>query len=363
MAHEKSQDDKTEAATPRRLQKAREEGQTAVSREFTSLVGLAAVTLALVATGPTVLHDLVQRLGVFLARSHDLPSDGGAVWRLAGLAWLAGSAPFVLAAMVGGAAAVLLQTRFLLSAKALRVDFSRVSPAAGLKRIFGADSLMEAGKSLAKIGVIGVVLWRILKADLPSLLMAPYGEPSLLIARAAGPALHVLLVILATQTVIAVLDMAWVILRHTRGLRMSRHDIMEEQKETEGDPRIKARLKQIRNFRARKRMMAAVPKATVVIVNPTHYAVALAYDRAKHAAPRLVAKGVDTLAARIREVAEANRVPVVTNPPLARALYRVEVDADIPAEHYQAVAEIIAYVWRLGRSRSPERSHREQPAT
>ena len=105
-------------------------------------------------------------------------------------------------------------------------------------------------------------------------------------------------------------------------------------------------------FRARRRMLAAVPKATVVITNPTHYAVALAYDRAKHAAPRVVAKGVDTLAARIREVAEANRVPVVTNPPLARALYRVELDADIPAEHYQAVAEIIAYVWRLGRGRA-----------
>jgi flagellar biosynthetic protein FlhB len=127
----------------------------------------------------------------------------------------------------------------------------------------------------------------------------------------------------------------------------------EEQKETEGDPRVKARLRQIRIVRARRRMLAAVPKATVVITNPTHYAVALAYDRAKHAAPRVVAKGVDTLAARIREVAQENRVPIVANPPLAQALYRVELDADIPAEHYQAVAEIIAYVWRLGRPRNP----------
>ena len=132
---------------------------------------------------------------------------------------------------------------------------------------------------------------------------------------------------------------------------MSHHDIMEEQKETEGDPRVKARLRQIRMFRARKRMLAAVPKATVVITNPTHYAVALTYDRAKHAAPRVVAKGVDSLAARIRNAAEANGVPVVANPPLARALYRIEVDADIPAEHYQAVAEIIAYVLRLGSPR------------
>jgi flagellar biosynthetic protein FlhB len=172
--------------------------------------------------------------------------------------------------------------------------------------------------------------------------------------------LHVLLVVVGAQALLAVLDVFWVYLRHSRSMRMSRQEIIEEQKEMEGDPHIKGRQRQIRTLRARRRMLAAVPKATVVITNPTHYAVALAYDRAKHAAPRVVAKGVDTLAARIREVAEENRVPVVANPPLARALYRVEVDADIPAEHYQAVAEIIAYVWRLGRA--PVGSRRGQDA-
>jgi flagellar biosynthetic protein FlhB len=179
--------------------------------------------------------------------------------------------------------------------------------------------------------------------------MAPFGDPRQLLERAAGPVLHVMLVVLAAQAAIAAADFFWVSLRHAHGLRMSRHDISEEQKETDGDPRIKARLRQIRMVRARRRMLTAVPKATVVITNPTHYAVALVYDRAKHAAPRVVAKGVDSLAARIREVAQENRVPLVANPPLARALYRAELDADIPAEHYQAVAEIIAYVWRLGR--------------
>ena len=204
---------------------------------------------------------------------------------------------------------------------------------------------------MAKVAVIGIILWRVVLADLPGLMVAPFGDPNQLLTRAARPVLHVLLVVLAAQAAIAVLDYAWVTLRHVRGLRMSRHDIQEEQKETEGDPRVKARLRQIRGIRARRRMLAAVPKATVVITNPTHYAVALVYDRAKHAAPRVVAKGVDSLAARICEAAEANRVPVVANPPLARALYRVEIDADIPAEHYQAVAEIIAYVWRLARPR------------
>jgi flagellar biosynthetic protein FlhB len=348
---EAQDDDKTEPATPRRLQRAREDGQVAVSRELTTFAGLAAVTLTLMVAGSDTLQSLIQRLSIFLARSHELVPAGPTVYRLAGSAWLNAAAPFVLAALVAGAGAVLLQTRFLLNAKALRVDFARLNPRSGLKRLLGPEALIEAGKSVAKISVLGIVLWRVVLSDLPSLLMAPYGDPHQLLGRAVSPVLHVIMVVLIAQAVIAAIDFLWVSLRHARGLRMSRQDIIDEQKESEGDPRIKARIRQIRMARARRRMLAAVPKATVVITNPTHYAVALVYDRAKHAAPRVVAKGVDTLAARIREVAAENRVPVVANPPLARALYQVELDADIPAEHFQAVAEIIAYVWRLGRPR------------
>jgi flagellar biosynthesis protein FlhB len=349
MAGESQQEERTEAATPRRLQRAREEGQVPVSRELTTFAGLAAVTLVLVMMAPSLTHDLARRLSMFLGRAHDFAPASTAVFRLAGIAWLRATAPFVLAAMLTGVLVVLMQTRFLLSAKALRVDMSRISPKRGLGRLFGADSLIEAAKSLAKIIVLAAVLWRVLLADLPGLLQAPFGDPKQILALVAGPVLHVMIVVLAAQAAIAVVDLFWVTLRHSRGLRMSRHDVLEEQKETEGDPRVKARLRQIRLYRARKRMLAAVPKATVVITNPTHYAVALTYDRAKHAAPRVVAKGVDSLAARIREVAADNHVPVVSNPPLARALYRVELDAEIPAEYYQAVAEIIAYVWRLGK--------------
>jgi flagellar biosynthesis protein FlhB len=349
MAGESQQEERTEAATPRRLQRAREEGQVPVSRELTTFAGLAAVTLVLVMMAPSLTHDLARRLSMFLGRAHDFAPASTAVFRLAGIAWLRATAPFVLAAMLTGVLVVLMQTRFLLSAKALRVDMSRISPKRGLGRLFGADSLIEAAKSLAKIIVLAAVLWRVLLADLPGLLQAPFGDPNQILALVAGPVLHVMIVVLAAQAAIAVVDLFWVTLRHSRGLRMSRHDVLEEQKETEGDPRVKARLRQIRLYRARKRMLAAVPKATVVITNPTHYAVALTYDRAKHAAPRVVAKGVDSLAARIREVAGDNHVPVVSNPPLARALYRVELDAEIPAEYYQAVAEIIAYVWRLGK--------------
>jgi flagellar biosynthesis protein FlhB len=350
VADKEPQGERTEAATPRRQQRAREEGQVPISRELVTLAGLAAVTLALLWAAPGTARDVALSLSMFLGRAHEIDmTDGGAI-RLAGMIWLRGSAPFVLAAMVASVAAVLVQTRFLMNTHALKLDFTRISPGAGLKRLLGAESLVEAVKSVAKITVLAYAAWHVLRADLPGLLLALFGEPSQLLARAAGPAMHVMYAVLGAQTVIAAVDLFWVFFRHSRQLRMSRHDIQEEQKETEGDPRIKARIRQIRMFRARKRMLAAVPKATVVITNPTHYAVALFYDRAKHAAPRVVAKGVDSLAARIREVATANRVPQVANPPLAHALYRVEVDADIPAEHYQAVAEIIAYVWRLGRA-------------
>jgi flagellar biosynthetic protein FlhB len=350
VADQAPQGERTEAATPRRQQRAREEGQVPISREMVTLAGMAAVTLALIWAAPGATRDLAQGLSTFMARAHEFDVTDGSAFRLAGVLWLRGSAPFVLAAMLAGVAAVLVQSRFLLNTRALRVDLSRISPRAGFKRLLSTDSLIEAVKSVVKVTVLAFVAWHVLRGDLPDLVLALFSEPNQLLARAAGPALHVMYVVLAAQTGIAALDTFWVFLRQSQQLRMSRHDIQEEQKETEGDPRVKARIQQIRMFRARKRMLAAVPKATVVITNPTHYAVALSYDRAKHAAPRVVAKGVDSLAARIREVATANRVPMVANPPLAHALYRVELDADIPAEHYQAVAEIIAYVWRLGRA-------------
>ncbi len=142
-------------------------------------------------------------------------------------------------------------------------------------------------------------------------------------------------------------------LRHAGTLRMSRQEQRDEHRESEGDPAVKGRIRRIRLARARKRMMAAVPKATVIITNPTHYAVALSYDQTNGGAPRIVAKGMDAMAARIREVAQANRVPIVANPPLARALYPLELDREVPTEHFQAVAEIIAYVWRLRRQALP----------
>ncbi len=244
---------------------------------------------------------------------------------------------------------MLLQTGFLLSPAAIAPRLSRISPMAGLRRLWSLDRLAETGLSALKLGAVGFAVWRLLAAELPRLAGAPFRDPATLPAALSTAVLRLLLTVLLVQGAIAILDVLRVRLHHARGLRMSRQEMRDEQKETDGDPRVKQRLRRLRMQRARRRMLAAVPKATVVITNPTHYAVALAYERGRGAAPRIVAKGVDAMAERIREVARAHGVPLVPNPPLARALHGLELDTEIPAEHYKAVAEIIAFVWRLGR--------------
>ena len=338
-------EDRTEAATPRRLQRAREEGQVPLSRELTSFAVLAAAALVLTLAVPASARTLAARLAVMLGQAHAI--DPIAALRAALLATLAAAAPFALAALLAGTASVLLQTGFLFNPAALRVDLARISPLAGLKRLFGVTTLLDTGKALLKAAAAGTLLVIVVQGALPELRMAVFWTAPALLDHATRLLVQMLLAVLAVQGAVALFDVVRTHLKHASDLRMSREDLREEMRETEGDPQVKARLRQLRMQRARRRMMAAVPKATVVVTNPTHYAIALAYDRAAGRAPLVVAKGVDAVAARIRAVAEENKVPLVANPLLARALFRVELDAEIPAEHFQAVAEIIAYVWRL----------------
>lgn len=340
--------ERTEAATPRRLQRAREEGQVPVSRELVTLAGLAAVTGLAMIGSETLLATLAGRLAGLLRHAGSQALAGPEGMRLAAQATLGAAGPVVLAAAIGGAGAVLAQTGFLLHGQALMPRWNRLDPRAGLRRLIGAEGLAEAMRSLAKLLVLGVVLAWVLRAETARLGSTLFEPLPVLLGRLGAAGTRLLLAAVGAQAVIALADVAWVQLRHLRQLRMSRQDIRDEQKETDGDPAVKGRLRQLRLQRARRRMMAAVPKATVVVTNPTHYAVALSYAREANAAPRVVAKGADTVAARIRETARKAGVPMVSNPPLARALFRVELDAEIPAEHYQAVAELIAYVWRLG---------------
>jgi flagellar biosynthetic protein FlhB len=338
-------EDRTEAATPRRIEKAREDGQVAVSRELAGFGALAGGVLGLVIALPPAGLEMLRGLRAVLERAHEIPPMVAAV-ELGRLGLLAALPAAVLAA-AGALLATFLQTRLLVSAKGITPQASRIDPWAALKRLFGAEGAIEFLRTLLKLGLVGAALWWVLAdpASLAGLLNQP---PAGLLRAGARAAIELALAALAVFALIAVLDWLWVRWRHLHRLRMSRQDLKEEMREAEGDPYIKARLRQLRQQRARGRMMAAVPKAAVVVTNPTHFAIALAYEQGSSAAPRVVAKGADAVAARIRALAQESRVPIVSNPPLARALFRLELDAEIPAEHYQAVAEIIAYVWRLG---------------
>lgn len=336
-------DDKTEAPSQRRLDKAWEEGQFPMSREAVGFAVLALAMLGAFAAMPATLAPLMRDLRGILANAHQL--DPLAALRELALPFLLAILPVVALAAIGAIAATFAQSRGHASAKKLMPQLSKISPLAGLKRLFGTEALLDFLRTLLKLGVVTLALRQAL-GD-PFLLEAVMHMPvGALPGVAMAEVKQLVIATLIAFAAIAAADIFLVRFRHFRQLRMSRQDIKEEMKDSEGDPHVKGKQKQIRMAQSRKRMMAAVPKATVVITNPTHYAVALAYEGG-NSAPRIVAKGVDAAAARIRAIAEEHGVPLYPNPPLARALYKFDVDAEIPPEHYQAVAEIIAFVWRL----------------
>lgn len=350
MADGADSGDRTKPATERRLQRAREEGDAPMSRELCVLAGLGAATLVLAMAGPGIARSLSTRLSFMLGAMNSTP---GAALHEAGWALLLATGPLLGAVLLAGGAAVLLQTGGLLQVNKLAPDLSKLSPKRGLTRLFGPDNLIEALKSLAKVGVLAWAVWRAMMDVLPGATASVWWQADTLMERLTRDLLHLCLLVLSCQAAIAVLDLAWVRFRFAKRMRMSAQEVKQEHRDSEGDPRLKAKLRQLRTARARRRMMAAVPTATVIITNPTHYAVALAYDRGTQSAPRVVAKGMDEVAARIRAMAAEHGVPMVANPPLARALHALELDAEVPAEHFKAVAEIIAYIWRLqGRAAS-----------
>lgn len=338
-------EDRDLPASQRRLDKAREASPAPMSREVGTLLVLGAMVMLISVAGPDFARRLIAGVMPLLAQPH-------AIGAIAGLRDAYGVVlmivlPVGAALLAVGAASVLLQTGLQIHLGALAPDFSRISPLRGLGRLFGVSTLVEAGKSVLKLSAVGASGWFAARGSLPLLASAgarPVGQMMAEIMQLLG---MILLPMLAAQGAITAFDVARTRLKHARDLRMSREEVREESREVEGDPKIKARIRQLRQQRARRRLTTAMRTATVVITNPTHYAVALAYDRARGGAPRLVAKGMDDMAARIRAIAKDNSVPLMANPPLARALYPVDVDSEIPAEHFQAVAEIIAYVWRL----------------
>ena len=337
-------EEKSEAPSERKLEKAREEGRAPVSKEMSMLAGLSAGLMAL-----SMQSDPAGVMRWLEAGMRQTDFGGAATFAWAVRAILVAMLPTAVAASAGYAAATLLQTGFLMHGAALKPDLSRLSPLSGIKRLASPQTLVQMGKSLAKLAVLVVCLTVAIRRLLPILPAAPFQAPEALLGQVAHQGRFLVLLLLSAQVTIAGADYAWERRRHMRELRMSFQELKDEHKESEGNPQVKQRLRQLARSRARRRMMLSIPKSSVVITNPTHYAVALSYERGAQGAPRVVAKGADDVAARIRDLAREHRVPIVANPPLARALFRVEIDTEVPAEHFKAVAEVIAFVWRLGR--------------
>lgn len=336
--------DRTEAPTPRRLQRAKEAGQVPFSTELGLFASLSAAGLLLAFAVPPSALQLRMELAALTAHLDQDPA--AAVRRIISIT-TRDMAPVLIFPPALVIVTALLQNGLSFTGAPIHFDLSRLNPVRGLSRLFGSQSLLETGKSLAKLSVVSLVVWRVVVSQLPNLATEPYSVSANPIPAAVHLATRLLLALLILQAAISLLDLTRTRASFLRRMRMSRQELRDETKETEGDPFLKARFRRLRQQRARKRMLAAVPQATVVITNPTEYAVALAYDRARPGAPRLVAKGVDHMAARIRRLAAQHAIPLVANPPLARALYPLDPGTEIPPEHYKAVAEVIAYVWRL----------------
>jgi len=352
MADKQEKDQQTEKPTHRRLEEARRKGNVPMSRDVTAATVMGLLTLLLAATGGTLASDMARTLLPLLAGADGVSFDraGELAGALADLSVRVGwaVAPILAVLVLGAVIGAVVQNSLVVSAERLKPKLERVSPVAGLKRMFSQQTAVELIKGTVKIGVIGIAAWMAVRPSLDHIDMMPFTDPADGGAMTGRVLLDLLIYVTLAMAVIAVLDAGWQRFSWWRGLFMSREDMREEHKQMEGSPEIKARIRMLRRERARRRMMAAVPGATVVITNPTHFAIALVYDRATMQAPKCVAKGQDLVALRIREVATESNVPVVENKALARALFgSVEIDQDIPPEHYRAVAEVISYVFSL----------------
>lgn len=350
--------DKTEKATPKRLKKARREGQIGNSREFGSWVGLMGATFVLPKVVNSVLNsatDSIVRAGAII-RSPDV-GEAMTMARESATSAFKAVLPLVLLIAGIGVAGAALQGGIWFSPKALKPQFKRLNPLSGAKRLFGPHALWELIKALLKTALLAIVVYVAVRKLIPTLYGAGSLPLSTLVSTAIGTALVVLRYAAAAGIVMAVADVIVVRRRTNKSLKMTKQEIKDEFKSAEGDPHIKGQRRARALAMARNRMLADIRTADVVVVNPTHVAVALRYDP-KRGAPRVVAKGGDHLAAKIRELADKHRVPMVRDVPLARTLYQsVEIGQEIPPDLYKAVATVLAFIMTLRRRGSAAGTH------
>ena len=353
MADEPDNTEKTEDPTQKRLDEALKRGDVVKSQEVNTWFVIAGATLVLMAFSGGMSSEITTTMRGLLANAHNISMDGPALPRLfekIGVELIAAVAiPFLLL-MLAALGGNLIQHKLVWSLEVLAPKLSKISPAAGFKRLFSAQALANFAKGLVKLVLIGSVLTALMWPERARIMALERADLEAVLPLAQSLALKLLGAVVVIMAVVAIADYLFQYRQWYEKQKMSLRELKEEFRQSEGDPVIRGKMRQMRQTKARRRMIANVPKATVIITNPTHYSIALQYERGMDA-PVCVAKGVDAVALKIREVAAEHSIPVVENPPLARALHAtVEVDQAIPIEHYKAVAEVIGYVMRLRRA-------------
>lgn len=354
MADQESDQEKTEEATPRRLEKAREEGQVARSRELATFMLLLGGVIGLWGMGEMLYGQLgvVMEQAFLFERRHAMETTPMLANALnLGSRTLYAMLPLFLLLTVIALVAPALLGGWLVSAKSLKPQLGKLNPLKGLKRLFGVQALVELAKAIAKsllVGSVGVTFLYLNRGAFMDLMDQPVRQA---LAQALWMAAQASGLMVLTLLVVILIDVPYQIWSHAKKMRMSKDQVKREHKESEGDPQVKARIRQQQQAMARGRMMSQVPEADVIITNPTHYAVALEYREQGMQAPRVIAKGADAIATRIRDVGDEHHIPLLEAPPLARALYHhVDLDQEVPMALYSAVAEVMAWAFGLGRA-------------
>lgn len=350
MSDRPDSSEKTEQPTPKKIEDALEKGQTPFSREAPAFASMIAILLLLgFWIGPQAgeftgklarLHD--QSAGFDLTTHADVTSLFNAVYGATAVFLL----PIVLMLAAFGIVAALSQSPPRMVPERIKPKLERISIKAGAKRIFGSQGLAEFLRALFKFTVVGAAALFVLVNELPGVIRAIFVDPTLLPAQLLDIAVRMVGVVCTAIVLLVAADLVWTRYKWRKDLRMTPREVKDELKQSEGDPIVRARMRSAQKDRSRRRMINRVPDATVVIANPTHFAVALHYERGAGAAPTVLAKGTDKVAQKIREIARENAVPVVEDPPLARALYAaVSVDRTIPEEFYRAVAHVLHFIY------------------
>ena len=351
MAEQQGQE-KTEAPTEKKRRESREEGQVAFSKELSSAALLAGIVLTLVATSPLILdsfRELMTRIFRQMVFADELSINS--VYALTGeilTTLLPAFTPFIAVIVFVAIFASVIQVGVQITFKAISPKFSKLSPLTGIKRLFSSQSLAEFLKSMAKMIIVGFVGYLTYMDKISELNGLSVSTPEAILKYNFTVVAEIAGKILLAMVAIAIFDYFYQRWHHEQQMMMTKQEVKEETKQTEGDPQLKARIRQIQREMSNARMMQEVPKADALIVNPTHFSVAVLYDRDVMAAPEVTAKGADHMALRMRTIARENNVPILERPELARDLYaNVEIGEDIPERFYKAIAEILAFVYRL----------------